>query len=334
MTSSTVVHAKGWERTPLKRLIRSMGGAGAVAAAFLILISVLALLSPILPWDPTTQNLSLRLAPPFSFGEGWQYILGGDQLGRSVAARLIAGARVTLLIGISTALLAMIIGVALGVAAGVLRGWFEAVVLRIIDVWMSLPLLVIALVVLYATGPGTWKVVLILALLRWVTFARVSRALTLSIRERQFFDAARATGCSTPRIIFRHVVPNLRWDILVIATLEVAHAMLSEAALSFLGLGVQPPDSSWGTMLASARPYLGTSPWLIFLPGLAILATTLSINLLVNGIRSQTKSSTRGTAWSGAMSAFTGRKSLDSTNAGLGIGATRRPQLLPFKIRR
>ncbi|HEY0118675.1 MAG TPA: ABC transporter permease [Cellulomonas sp.] len=279
----------------------SLGPTGWVCAAYLVLISLLALLSPLLPFKPAAQDLSLRLLPPFSTQHGFAYVLGGDELGRSVLARVIDGGRVSLVVGLATAVIALVIGVLFGVTAAIAGGVWEWFVLRLIDVWMSLPTLLIALVVLYALGSGVTKVVMVLAILRWVVFARVARALTLSIKERQYFDAARAIGCSVPRLIWQHVIPNLRWDILTVGTLEVARAMLTEAALSFLGLGVQPPASSWGLQLSNARSYLSTNPWLMVAPGLAILLTTLSINLIVHVVRTSSGTGGNATVWMGTL---------------------------------
>lgn len=275
-----------------------LGLAGRVAATYLILLVALIALSPLLPWDSSQQDLSLRLASPSrAISHGARFILGADHLGRPVAARLIDGAWVSVTVGLAASAIAMIIGVGVGIFAGVRRGWVEDAIMRIIDVWMALPTLLIALVALFILGSGVLNVILVLALMRWVVFARVSRALTLSIRERQFFEAAVSIGCSTPRIVAKHVLPNMRWEILVVATLEIARAMLSEAALSFLGLGIQPPQTSWGQMLASARQYMGEAPWLIFFPGAAILATTLGINVLVHAIRRRARVGVRSSIW-------------------------------------
>ncbi len=279
----------------------SLGVTGTACLCLLLVVGLAALVSPVLPLSPTEQHLDLRLLPPFSTAHGWAYFLGGDELGRSVIARVIDGGRVSLTVGLCTAAIAMVIGVALGVTAAIAGGWWEWVVLRLIDIWMSLPTLLIALVVLYSIGAGMLKLVLVLSFLRWVVFARVSRALALSIRERQYFDAARSVGCSAPRLILRHVIPNLRWDILTIATLEVARAMLSEAALSFLGLGVQPPQSSWGAMLANARDYLSSDAWLMVTPGLAILLCTLCINVLVHVVRVRSGTGGDATIWGGTV---------------------------------
>lgn len=281
---------------PRRRLARSIGPAGLIAGGILTVIVVMALIVPLTSLSEAKIDLSLRLASPSeAFHNGWIYILGGDQLGRSVLARVVFGARVSLMVGVLSATLAMIFGTALGVMAGLFRGVFEDVVMRIIDLWMGIPTLLVALVILYVTGPGVFKVVIVLAIMRWVVFARVARALTLSVREQPFFEVARALGCRSWRILWRHILPNIRWDIVIIATLEVARAMLSEAALSFLGLGVQPPASSWGTMLADSRAYITYTPWLVIFPGLAILTTTISMNVLTESVRKRRRA--KATSW-------------------------------------
>lgn len=253
------------------------------AAGYLTVLAVLVVTAPLLPLDPDRQDLRQRLATPLSGGlDQWQFVLGGDALGPSVLGRLIYGAQVSLLVGLCSAALALLVGGLIGIAAGVWRGRFEDVAMRLVDMWMGIPTLLVALVVLFVLGPGVWNLILVLALLRWMVFARVARALTLSVRQNQFYEAAQSIGCSKGRIVFRHVVPSIKWDLLSLWTLEVALAMLNEAGLSFLGLGIRPPQSSWGSMLSEARPYMSGSPWLIVLPGLLIMVTTLCINLVVN----------------------------------------------------
>lgn len=258
----------------------------AVCLVYLVALIALCVINNFVPIVPTTQNLSLRLVPPFSALQyGPQYILGGDQLGRPVLGMLLEGGKVSLSVGFGSALLAFVVGVPLGLLAGSIGGVVESVILRVVDFWMSLPVLLMALVVLFTFGGGVLNLVLVLGLLRWVIFARVTRALTLSIKNGLFITAARAVGCSPARILFGYILRNIRWELLSLFTLEAARSMLAEAALSFLGLGVQPPNSSWGSMLSAAQPYLGTSAWLTFLPGFAILLTALSLSLIVGAMR-------------------------------------------------
>lgn len=285
MTTKTVPPAER-AAAPAPRKLSARLRLRGFATAYLSVLLGLAVLAPLLPLDPDRQDLRRRLAGPLAGGlENWQFVLGGDALGRSVLARLVYGAQVSLLVGLCSAALALLVGGLLGVAAGVWRGRFEDLAMRFVDMWMSIPTLLVALVVLFVLGPGVWNLILVLALLRWMVFARVARALTLSVRQNQFYEAAQSVGCSRTRIVFRHVLPSIKWDLLSLWTLEVALAMLNEAGLSFLGLGIRPPQSSWGSMLSEARPYMSGSPWLIILPGLLIMLTTLCINLVVNARR-------------------------------------------------
>ena len=275
--------------TPRSRLSKLTVGrlssvTGRTCAVYLVILVAAAALLPMLPLDPTAQNLALRLASP-SLEHGFGYVLGADALGRSELSRLLDGARLSLLVGVCSAALAMVIGTALGITAGVLRGTYETIVMRITDLWMGLPVLLVALTALYVLGGGALNLILVLGLMRWVVFARVARALTLSIREAQFYECAVAIGCSTRRIMFVHVLRNIIWSILSLASLETVRSMLSEASLSFLGLGIQAPQSSWGTMLSDGQTYMDSAPWLVWFPGLIILLTTLSINLVIGAVR-------------------------------------------------
>jgi peptide/nickel transport system permease protein len=252
------------------------------SGTFLAVLLGLVLLSPLLPLDPVTQDLRLRLLNPFDTSKERFYVLGTDQLGRDIASRLIFGARISVTVGVLTPLIAVGVGVPLGLLAGFRRGWIDDLIMRVVDAWMSVPPLLVALLALFIVGPGFGNLVLVLAIMRWPLFARLTRALVLSLREELFVVAARSIGCSEPRILIRHILPGTTLHIAVLATLESARAILNEASLSFLGLGIQPPESSWGTMLADGRDYLFRAPWLIVLPGVVIVATTLSVNLVVS----------------------------------------------------
>jgi peptide/nickel transport system permease protein len=203
-------------------------------------------------------------------------------------SRLVFGARVSLSVGVATVLVSGLIGVVLGLLAGYYRGRVDDLIMRIVDVQMGFPNLLLALAVLYAAGPSFKNLILVLALTRWMVMARLTRAMTLSLRETPFVEAARVIGANNGRIMFLHLLPNLLSPILVLGTLEFARAMLSEAALSFLGLGIQPPESSWGLILSQGRAYIASAWWLVALPGLAILFSTLSANLLATCIRAIT----------------------------------------------
>jgi len=266
------------------------------AALFLALLLVSAIFAPwVVPHDPTRGGLMLRNLPPLTAAAGgaFPYVLGTDALGRDELSRLIFGARISLAVGFGSVLLSGTFGVLLGLIAGYYRGGVDDLIMRVVDLQMGFPSLLTALVVLYALGGGVWKVILVLAVTRWMVYARVTRGFVLSQRESVFVEAAKSVGCGDRRIIFRHILPNLLSPILVLATLEVATTILTEASLSFLGLGIQPPQSSWGLMLAEGRGYVTTAWWLVTFPGVAILLTALSLNLLANWVRAVTDPVTR-----------------------------------------
>jgi peptide/nickel transport system permease protein len=267
------------------------------AAIFMVLLILAAVFAPwVAPYDPERGGLMLRNKPPLtpSADGGIPYLLGTDPLGRDELTRLIYGARVSLAVGFLSVLVSGTIGVTLGLIAGYYRGGIDDLIMRVVDLQMGFPSLLMALLVLYVLGGGVWKVILVLAVTRWMVYARVTRSFVLSQRESVFVEAAKATGCTDRRIMLRHIIPNLSSPLLVLATLEVATAILTEASLSFLGLGIQPPQSSWGLMLAEGRSYVTTAWWLVTFPGLAILLTALSLNLLAGWGRAITDPITRG----------------------------------------
>lgn len=272
----------------LRRLLRDKTTLFAILVLSLFVIAALA--APwIAPHDPLEQNLRMRNQPPLSAAieEGaFLHLLGTDALGRDVFSRLIHGARVSLAVGVSSALISGVVGVTLGIIAGYFGGWVDDLIMRLVDLQMSFPFLLLALLVLFVLGSSFLNVIMVLALVRWMVYARVARGLTLSYRNSRFIDAARVTGNSDLRIITRHLVPNLASPIVILATLEIAALILGEAALSFLGFGIQPPEPSWGLMISSGREYISTAWWLTTFPGLAILLTALSLNLLVSALRS------------------------------------------------
>jgi peptide/nickel transport system permease protein len=287
--------------TLLRRLARFAWSHTLVTVSFVVLaVVVLSALfvHQLAPFDPYAQDLALRNLPPMAHSDGGVHLLGTDALGRDELSRLMLGGQISLTVGVASVLVSGLVGTVIGLIAGYYRGWFDDVVMRLVDLQMSVPSLLIALLVLYLAGPSFLNVVVVLAVTRWMVYARVSRGLMLSLREVLFVEAARALGASNLRIIVRHLLPNLLAPILVLATLELAVMMLTEASLSFLGLGIQPPESSWGLMLAEGREYLTSAPWLVAVPGLAILFTTLSVNVIATWLRSRSTHATYARAGS------------------------------------
>ncbi|NNJ76550.1 MAG: ABC transporter permease [Anderseniella sp.] len=273
-----------------KRIITHWGFM--IGAFVLITIFLMALLAPyISPGDPFDQVLSRKLIPPVwsdSAKATWDHPLGTDHLGRDYMTRLFYGARISLLIGFGAMLISGIIGTTLGVLAGYYGGRVDMVVNFIITTRLSMPVVLVALAVVSIVGSSLTVVIWVLGLLIWDRFAVVMRSATQQVRALDFVTSAQALGCSTPRILLTEVMPNITNHLIVIATLEMAHAILLEAALSFLGLGVQPPEPSWGLMISEAKGMIFFDPWLITIPGLALFALVLSINLLGDGIRDVT----------------------------------------------
>lgn len=269
----------------------------AFAAAIFLLILVFATVfaGVVAPHDPEQGGLMLRNKPPMTEAteSSIPYLMGTDALGRDQLSRLLHGGRVSLSAGFASVILSGTFGILMGLAAGFYRGVIDDVIMRFVDLQMGFPSLLMALLVLYVLGSGVWKVVLVLAVTRWMVYARVTRSLVLSYREYVFVEAARATGCSDRRIVFLHILPNLLSPIMVLATLEVGTMILTEASLSFLGLGIRPPQSSWGLMLAQGRGYVTSAWWLVTFPGLLILLTCLSLNLLSTWVRAVTDPVTR-----------------------------------------
>lgn len=255
------------------------------AAAIVGMVGVAALLAPLVaPADPLANHLEGRLTPPFT-SLSYYGILGTDQLGRDELSRLIYAARVSLVLGFAGAFVSGSFGVTLGLLAGYLRGTVDDLVMRAVDVFMSIPTLLLGLIVLYVLGPGFANMLIFFAIARWMLFCRITRAAVLTVREQGYVESARAVGCTGARVMLRHVLPNVTTPIAVVASMEVARNILLESTLSFLGMGVQPPESSWGLMLAQGRSYIINAWWVVTFPGLAILCVTASVNLIGTSVR-------------------------------------------------
>lgn len=264
---------------PLRLVFRD--GLATVASAFLVAIVLCAIFGPMLIGDLATKpNFRARNLAPFDLSMGPAYFLGADTLGRSLVARLVMGARNTLGIATGAVVCSLFLGGALGLVAGYSRGALGTMILRLADVIMSFPSLLLALIVLYSLGPSILTLVLVLAITRVPIYLRTMRAEVLEVRERMFVGAATALGASHTRIVFRHIAPAVIPTLLTIGAIDFATVVLAESSLSFLGLGIQSPQFTWGSMVATGRGYLSTAWWVAFWPGLMILLTTLSLNIL------------------------------------------------------
>jgi peptide/nickel transport system permease protein len=269
-----------------RSLLRS--SAGTVGFLLVVIFVLVALFAPYLDLpNPIQGNLRERLTAPTWSGliDFGAHPLGTDQIGRDVLSRIAYGSRVTLAVAGAAVILGGVIGVALGLIAGYFGGMVDRILMRLVDVQLALPLMLMALLVVAALGPSVQNLIIVLALTSWIRYARIIRGQVLSLREQEFIRSAHAIGAGTLRIMAKHLLPNVMTPALVVATLELARVIIMEAALSFLGLGVQPPSPSWGRMLAEGRVYLSSAWWIVTFPGLAIVLMVLSINLLGDWLR-------------------------------------------------
>jgi peptide/nickel transport system permease protein len=258
---------------------------GLVVVAVVVLTAIAA---PLLsPFDPIEQDLGdLRLkAPAFRDSAGRLHLLGTDHLGRDLLARVIYGARPALLVGFAAVAISGLIGMAAGLISGYFGGRMDDVLMRLADIQLAFPFILLAIAVIGVLGPSLQTIIIVIGVSSWVVYARIVRSAVLSLREREFVQAALALGSGDGRILVRHILPNALTPWLVVATLDMARVIVIESALSFLGLGVQPPTPTWGGMLADGRVYISTAWWLATFPGLAILVTVLGINLFGDGLR-------------------------------------------------
>jgi peptide/nickel transport system permease protein len=268
-------------------LLRTAARSKAVLIGGIIVLAVVlaAILAPLLSThDPYEMNVKERLLDPLEGG----HLLGTDQFGRDLYTRILYGAQVSLEVGIVSVSLALVIGVTLGLISGYYGGWIDTVIMRFVDIVLSFPVLLLAIAFVAALGPGIENVIIALALVYWTSYARLVRATVLSIKEEEYVQAARTIGSSDFRIIVYNILPNCLAPIIVVATLGLGQAIVAEATLSFLGLGIQPPESSWGWTLAFGMKFLQDAPHLSIYPGVAIMLTVLGFNLLGDGIRDLT----------------------------------------------
>jgi peptide/nickel transport system permease protein len=269
------------------RQVRVLDPSAAFGLILVLLFVLAAVLAPLIqPHDPLAQDVARRLKPPgFSQAGAGAFVLGTDGLGRDILARLIEGARVSLLVGVGGAAISALIGTTLGLTAGYAAGWWDTLIMRLVDVFQAIPFTVLALAVAVILGPSLRNVIIVLGITSWVNYARVVRAETLTHRHGEIVMAAQVIGASHRRILLRHVLPQVSASIVVLTSLLVASMILFEASLSFLGLGVQPPTPSWGNMVLDGVEPIRVAWWVSFFPGLAILLTVMGINLVGDWLR-------------------------------------------------
>ncbi len=289
---------KNGRKSTIVRLLRELfrNPFAAAAAIVLLLIIVISTTARIIsPYPPTLQNLMIRVAPPaWQAGGSWAHILGTDLLGRDILTRVFYGGEMSLSIGVIVCLIAGTFGTIIGMLAGFLGGRFDSIVMRFVDFQAAIPYFLLALTIMAAIGPGAKNLIIVLSIGSWVIFARYARGAMLSIRREVYIDAARVVGGNEFWIMAYHALPNLASPLVTLATLELSRVILSEASLSYLGVGVQPPQTSWGLMVAEGHDYLSIAIWLTVFPGLMIALTTLSINVFATWLRQVTDPVQRG----------------------------------------
>ncbi|MCP4691198.1 MAG: ABC transporter permease [Desulfobacterales bacterium] len=280
------------EPTTARRVLGKMWSLrlGALGGALILCLVLIAVFAPYLSsHDPYEQNIMFRLLPPcWMEGGDPEHFLGTDHLGRDSLTRILYGSRISLVVGVSAVMIQVVIGVALGMLAGYHGGKTDSAASFMVNVMMGFPFILLAMSLVAVMGPSLQNIILALGLTGWPIFTRVTRAETIKLREQEFILAARSLAFATPRILMGHILPNLLPSILVLTTVEVARAIISESLLSFLGLGIQPPTPSWGVMLAEGRDYMLFQWWLAAFPGLAIFLSALGINLLGDALRDLT----------------------------------------------
>ena len=252
-----------------------------VAIALIVILAACALLAPVLaPYDPLAQDLAVRLKPPSP--EHW---LGSDSLGRDIASRILYGARISLLVGVVVVASAGVFGTFVGLVAGYAGGLVDEALMRLTEVFLAFPALILAMAIAGALGPSLTNAIIAIAAVTWAVYARLVRGQILSLRQREFVEAARAMGASRRRIVLRHLLPNTLAPLMVQASFDMGSSIIAAAGLSFIGFGAQPPTPEWGVMISEGRNFISTQPWLSLFPGVAILLAVGSFNLLGDGLR-------------------------------------------------
>src|SRR5215831_2729642 len=294
MASSTLASVRA-ERAPARRARRTRGLAVG-GAAFVALLIVAALAAPLIaPADPIRQSLRGRLsAPTLEGADGKAHLLGTDHLGRDVFSRVIYGARVSLVVGFAAVIVGGLVGATLGLVAGFRGGWTDSMIMTLADAQLAFPFILLAIGIIAVLGPSFPTLIVVIGLSGWVTYARVLRSQVLVLRSREFVDAIHALGGSVVRVIARHVLPNVLSSLVVIATLELARAIVLEATLSFLGLGVQPPTPSWGGMVHEGREYLDSAWWISTAPGIVLMLTSIIVSRTGDWLRDLLDPTLRG----------------------------------------
>jgi peptide/nickel transport system permease protein len=264
--------------------LKKMPIAGGIIFGLVILSAIFGPM--LIPYGPTDQDFSRVLKPPFwQYGGEIKHPLGTDMMGRDIVSRIVHGARISLFVGLVTVLLSCFIGTWLGMLSGYVGGKVDSLIMRLTDIQLSMPYILIAIAIIGALGPSIKNIIIVIAITNWVGYARIIRGEVLSLRQMEFIEAAVVGGCSTLRILFYHILPNVINSLIVLATLDLGRVIIFESAFSFLGLGVKPPATSWGSMLADGRVYLTYAWWLATFPGLAIMFTVLGTNLLGDWLR-------------------------------------------------
>ncbi len=273
----------------LRKPRRRFYGDGVLGGLLLLLVIVPALLAPWLPLpDPLINDLAAAFSPPGSSGSAGAHWLGTDQLGRDLLSRILSGTRLSLMVVMLAAVIAALIGSALGMIAGYVGGWLDAVIMRLMDIQLAVPFILLILLVMALFGATLSNIIVIMGVTSWAIYARVARAKTLEIRELEYIESVKAMGFSTPRILLRHVLPNLMTPLIVLLTLDIPQLIVLEASIGFLGMGIQPPTPTLGNLIGEGRSYMLLAQWLVLYPGLVIAALVIGCNLLGDSLLRKT----------------------------------------------